>query len=217
MTETISPYLLSWRKRAFDVVVGGILLAIALPIMGLIGILVLVTEGWPIFFVQDRVGRNGKVFRMYKLRTMRVGAEKEQDKFRKLNEADGPVFKIRNDPRFVGLGRWLSHTGLDELPQLINVLKGGMSLVGPRPLPVYEVKMLNKRSRIREIVLPGIISLWVVNGSHALPFDEWMRLDDRYIRQASFKMDLVVIGKTWRMIFGMIVKSARQISALIFS
>lgn len=159
----------------------------------------------PILFSQNRVGKDGKVFHLYKFRTMRIGAEREQEKLRKFNEADGPVFKIRNDPRFTKIGRWLARTGLDELPQVINVLKGEMALVGPRPLPVGEEAKISDRWRLkRRTVKPGITSSWVVAGGHNLTFREWMELDMKDIGNKNFIYDFVILVKT----LGIVIRNA---------
>jgi lipopolysaccharide/colanic/teichoic acid biosynthesis glycosyltransferase len=150
----------------------------------------------PVIFKQERIGEYGKRFTMYKFRTMVIGAEKLKNKYKHLNHADGPVFKIRNDPRLTGFGKILVKTGLDELPQLINVLKGEMSIVGPRPLPVYEASQLTKAQKVRELVLPGITSSWVVSGAHNLKFPEWMRLDREYVEKANILTDVSILFKT---------------------
>lgn len=137
---------------------------------------------------------------------MVTNADKIQNRFKNLNEADGPVFKIQNDPRFTKFGKILSKTGLDELPQLINVVKGEMSLVGPRPLPVSEAIKLTKQQKIRELVKPGITSGWVTGGSHQMPFEKWMKLDADYVQNATFTTDISIIYKTFWMITRSILK-----------
>jgi lipopolysaccharide/colanic/teichoic acid biosynthesis glycosyltransferase len=151
------------------------------------------TDAGPVFFRQKRIGLDGKTFILNKFRTMKVDSENQRSKYLKLNEADGPVFKIYNDPRFTGIGKILSRTGMDELPQLINILKGEMSLVGPRPLPVNEARKLSKSQKIREQVRPGIVSTWVTNGSHKLNFRQWMKLDREYVENGNLQTDLKVI------------------------
>lgn len=126
---------------------------------------------------------------MYKFRTMYRSAEKDQKKYVKQNEANGPVFKIHNDPRFTPIGSFLSHTGLDELPQLWNVLYGDMALFGPRPLPVSEAKLLLPWQKERQQIKPGILSPWIFNGYHRRTFDEWMRDDCMYVQKKSFFYD----------------------------
>lgn len=162
------------------------------PWMMILGMLVFLFSGLPVFFSQKRVGKGGKEFSMIKFRTMAKEAHTMQKQYKYLNEADGPVFKIRNDPRFTGIGRFISHIGLDELPQLINVLRGKMALIGPRPLPVEEEKKLKPWMKKREQILPGIISPWVLDGYHARSFDEWMRSDCEYVKTKSFQKDLIL-------------------------
>lgn len=155
-----------------------------------------------LFFIQERAGKDGKVFRMYKFRTMYPGAEKDQERYRHFNEANGPVFKIHNDPRFTKIGRWLARTGLDELPQIINVIKGEMVLVGPRPLPPSEEKKIPAKWRMkRRSVKPGITSSWVVSGGHTLKFREWMELDMKDIDKKGSIYDIVIGIKTIALLF----------------
>jgi len=151
---------------------------------------VVIGSGFPILFRQTRIGKNGKSFVMYKFRTMVVDAEKRQKKLQKKNEADGPVFKIHSDPRFTRVGRFLSHTGLDELTQIWNVLIGDMALIGPRPLPVYEAKKLTVWQKRRHQIKPGIISPWILYGYHSKPFRGWMKSDFDYMKKKSFTYDL---------------------------
>lgn len=134
---------------------------------------------------------------------MGKGAEKKQQELKKLNEANGPVFKIRDDPRYTRFGKFLSHTGLDELPQLVNVLKGEMALIGPRPLPVPEFQKLKSWQKKRQAILPGIISPWILNGYHRQSFDDWMRSDFAYVKNKSFVYDLKLFVRSvifmWRL------------------
>lgn len=142
---------------------------------------------------------------------MKVGAERLQERYFHLNEADGPVFKIRNDPRFVGTGRLLARTGLDETPQLINVIRGEMSLVGPRPLPIKEAKKLTQTQKVRELIKPGITSSWVVEGSHSLKFKKWMQLDKEYVLKAHFLKDLAILFKTTTIIINSVFETIQGI------
>ncbi|MBD3316929.1 MAG: exopolysaccharide biosynthesis polyprenyl glycosylphosphotransferase, partial [Chitinivibrionales bacterium] len=152
-------------KRGLDIVSSAILLAAFAPIMLVVALVIKLTSKGPIIYAQKRIGLNKRVFEMYKFRTMVPHAERMQNDLEKLNEASGPVFKIRNDPRVTPVGRWLRKTSLDELPQLINVLKGDMSLVGPRPLPLRDYKGFdNDRFRRRLSVPPGITCIWQANG-----------------------------------------------------
>jgi lipopolysaccharide/colanic/teichoic acid biosynthesis glycosyltransferase len=174
---------------------------ISLPIFIIVSVSILFTSGFPIFFVQDRVGKGGKVFRLFKFRTMVRDAEKIQGKYQKLNEADGPAFKIRNDPRFTRLGRFLSHTGLDELPQLYNIIIGDMVLIGPRPLPINEAHKLKPWMQERHKIKPGIISPWILEGYHRNSFTDWMQSDLRYVEQKSPIYDIKLAGKAFILMF----------------
>ena len=203
MVYKISPYHFSAIKRGIDLTLSLIGLLALWPLYLLISLLLKLINHEPIFFVQARVGKNGKTFSMFKFRTMTVGAHTKQKNFKKQNEADGPVFKIRNDPRFTKFGKVLAHTGFDELPQLINVLKGEMSLVGPRPLPISEAIRVPGKYKARSLIKPGITSTWVIGGSHSMGFKKWMELDLKYIKQASLALDIKVLMST----LGVLVKS----------
>ncbi len=138
---------------------------------------------------------------------MRKGADKQQVDYAYLNEADGPVFKIHNDPRLTKIGRFLFHTGLDELPQLFNILGGEMSFIGPRPLPVGEEKKIeDKYRKEREKVMPGIVSPWVVEGYHRMKFEEWMKSDMNYVRNKSVKYDISLVIKSGVMVTKLLVR-----------
>ena len=165
------------------------------PVITVISLLIFIVSGLPIFYAQKRVGLNGIPFMLYKFRTMHVGAEKLQVKLKAQNEAKGPVFKIRHDPRFTAIGGFLSHTGLDELPQIINIFLGHMAIVGPRPLPVAEVKKLLPWQKERHKIKPGIISPWIVNGYHSQKFDDWMKSDLEYALKKNQVYDLYLMGK----------------------
>lgn len=172
-----------------------ILFIVALPIMGVVALIIVLIDGFPVFYQQLRVGLGGKPFTMYKFRTMVHGAEAMQKRYALQNEADGPVFKIREDPRFTHFGKFLSHTGLDELPQLVNVIRGEMALFGPRPLPEEEAAKLTKRQQERHKIKPGIISPWIFEGYHSRPFDEWMKSDIAYANEKSLWYDFGLFGK----------------------
>ena len=192
----VSNYNKSQTKDLFSLFIILPIFPIIVTCLGSIAIVSFFFCGLPIFFTQKRVGKNGSIFKMYKFRTMIKDAEKLQSKYKKLNEADGPVFKIRDDPRYTKFGKILSRTGLDELPQILNVLKGEMCLVGPRPLPVYEAKKLTKTQNIRLLVKPGITSSWIVNGHHKHAFSDWMKLDKEYVQNANLLTDLKILYKT---------------------
>ena len=143
-----------------------------------------------LLYQQRRIGKGGMPFALYKFRTMIAGADAMQKKLLPRNEADGPVFKIRDDPRFTRIGRFLSHTGLDELPQIINVIRGEMAIIGPRPLPAAEAAKLKSWQKKRHSVKPGIISPWILEGYHAKSFNEWMKSDIAYVKTKSMLGDV---------------------------
>lgn len=185
-------------KQVLDYLLGTLLLLLALPAMLIITILIKVSSRGPVLFVQQRGGRNGRAFGMLKFRTMREGAEAEQAGLAEQNELKGPVFKIKNDPRVTPLGRFLRRHSLDELPQLWNVLRGEMSLVGPRPLPLSEVQAIAEGADRRRLsVRPGLTGLWQVSGrSDLADFADWVRLDLAYIDQWSLWLDLKILLAT---------------------
>ena len=152
-------------------------------------------------FSQKRLGKNRKPFTMYKFRTMILNAEEMKSEYAYLNEFDGPFFKIKNDPRFTKLGKILALTGLDELPQIINLLKGEMRLIGPRPFPVEEAKKIPKKYNRRFTVKPGITGLWVLKGAHKLSFAQWMESDLEYIHKKSFLLNVKIIFGTVLLMF----------------
>lgn len=198
------------RTNFFERILAGVFLVLSLPIFALLWILVKLEDGGPLLFKQKRLGKNRIPFLIYKVRTMVVGAEKLQRKYKGLNEADTPVFKIYNDPRYTRLGKFLAHTGLDELPQLINIVKGEMKFIGPRPLPVYEAVKVPKRYSLRFSVLPGVTSLWIVKGAHSLSFEEWMELDMKQIKDGKFGLELSIITKTAFLVLGSLLSKARK-------
>lgn len=175
------------------------------PLLFLLFILVKLESPGSFFFKQKRIGKDGRIFTLYKIRTMVPQAEKMKKKYRFLNEADGPVFKIRNDPRYTKLGKILSHTGLDEFPQLINIIKGEMSFVGPRPLPIDEAQKIPQKYKERFSVLPGITSLWVAKGAEHSSFSRWMEMDLEYIRNKSLWYDLKILSKSVLMIIRLLI------------
>lgn len=183
-----------------------------MPVMGILSLVIAVTDGFPVLYRQKRIGLNGKPFTLLKFRTMVREAERLKNTFARFNEASGPVFKIREDPRFTHFGRWLSHVGLDELPQLINVTRGEMALFGPRPLPVAEANKLKPWMRVRHTILPGIISPWIFEGYHTKPFDEWMKSDIAYAKEKSLAYDLGLLGKAVVFVGRLLV---REITAIL--
>jgi lipopolysaccharide/colanic/teichoic acid biosynthesis glycosyltransferase len=188
----------SWPalKRWIDVLAGGLLLLLTLPIVALAAIgIACVTGGTP-FFAQERVGMNGRRFNMLKLRTMVNGAHDLRQSVMHLNEVDGPVFKIRNDPRLHPLGRFLRRTSIDELPNLVNVVLGDMSLVGPRPALPSEVEHYDAMAMRRLSVPQGVTCLWQINGRSDVSFEHWMELDNHYVDTWTPLGDLAIIAKT---------------------
>ena len=179
---------------------GGALIGIVLatPLFVLIALLIRATSPGPIVFRQARSGKNGKPFTMYKFRSMRTDAEMERDELVRYNVMSGPVFKLEKDPRVTPIGKFLRKTSFDEFPQLLNVLKGEMSLVGPRPLPIYEVEQFaNTAQRRRLSMKPGLTCLWQVSGRNEVTnFDDWVRLDLQYIDNWSLWLDLKILLKT---------------------
>ncbi|HYM10507.1 MAG TPA: sugar transferase [Bryobacterales bacterium] len=184
-------------KRVADVILSAIMLLLAAPVMALIAVAIRLDSRGPALFSQLRVGHNGRRFRIWKFRTMAADAEARQPELEPLNEVRGATFKIRLDPRVTRVGRWLRSSSLDELPQLVNVLAGDMSLVGPRPLPLRDVARLREDwQRRRFSVRPGLTCLWQAGGRHALGFEDWMRLDLHYIDHWSLLLDLKILFRT---------------------
>lgn len=187
-------------KRAIDIVISLVAIILVSPVMLLTALLVKLTSPGPIFFVQNRLGLNKRMFQIYKFRTMVVDAEARLKDLEHQNEANGPVFKIKKDPRITLLGSFLRKTSIDELPQLFNVLKGEMSLVGPRPLQVRDYELFEVHcqdwQRKRFSVRPGITCLWQVMGRSSVTFEKWMELDLQYIRNWSLWLDLEILAKT---------------------
>jgi exopolysaccharide biosynthesis polyprenyl glycosylphosphotransferase len=184
-------------KRFLDFVFALAAGIILLPVLLLAAALILLTSPGPVLFTQKRVGLHKRDFLVYKFRTMVVGAEKRQKEIEHLNEVSGPVFKIKNDPRITTVGKFLRKTSIDELPQLINVLKGDMSLVGPRPLPIRDYAGFSEDwQRRRFSVRPGITCLWQVSGRSQISFDKWMELDLQYIDKWSLWLDLQILLRT---------------------
>lgn len=183
-------------KRVFDAAASLVGLVVLSPVFVFLSILIRVDSRGPIFFSQVRVGKDGREFRFYKFRSMVQDAEDLKKKLMHLNELEGPVFKISDDPRITPIGRFLRRTSLDELPQLFNVLKGDMSLVGPRPPLPAEVANYESWQRQKLSVLPGITCLWQISGRNHIGFTEWMRLDIEYIRRQSFGLDMKILLRT---------------------
>lgn len=183
-------------KRTIDLVLGGALLLLSLPFIAAAAIAIVCTTGGTPFYTQERIGMHGRRFKMLKLRTMVNGAHAMRKDVMHLNEADGPVFKIRNDPRLHPLGSFLRRTSIDELPNLVNVVAGDISLVGPRPALPNEVEHYDRFALRRLSVPQGVTCLWQINGRSQVCFDHWMELDNRYIDTWTPWTDLLIVAKT---------------------
>lgn len=184
-------------KRLIDIVVSAAALVVLLPVLAVVAILVKTTSKGPLFFKQQRCGRNGRRFMLYKFRTMVQDAERRLEELKKHNEMKGPAFKMANDPRITPIGKYLRKFSLDELPQLWNVLHGEMSIVGPRPPIPAEVNEYDSWHRRRLSMRPGLTCLWQVSGRNQITdFDQWMRLDLQYIDSWSLWLDIKIILKT---------------------
>lgn len=195
----------SFWKRFFDIVISVVALVIlAVPFLIIALIIIIDSPGASPVFVQERVGRDGKKFRFYKFRTMIPNADAKLSELLDKNEMEGPVFKIKDDQRITRVGRFMRKTGIDELPQLWNVLCGSMSLVGPRPPLAREVEQYDEHQLKRLSVTPGITCYWQIQPKrNSLSFDEWIELDFKYIRERSFKTDIKILFKTVGAVFGM--------------
>ncbi len=193
MVETIPT---PWWKRTIDIVGAGTGLIVLFPVLIAAAIAIKATSPGPILFRQKREGKGGKQFDILKFRTMVVDAESKQASLKDASEQDGPAFKLKDDPRITAVGRKLRTSCIDELPQLVNVLVGQMSLVGPRPLPVAESSECSPWQRMRLTVLPGLTCTWQVRGGRQVSFDQWMRMDLDYIRNQGFVSDVRLIVET---------------------
>jgi exopolysaccharide biosynthesis polyprenyl glycosylphosphotransferase len=189
-------------KRGFDLTVSVIVGIVGLPVWGLIALAVKLDSPGPVLYRDRRVGLNEREFDMLKFRTMRADAEALQTQLEQENEAEGPLFKIRDDPRVTRVGRFLRRFSLDEIPQVLNVLRGEMSLVGPRPLPVRDYELLEPWHRKRYLVLPGMTGLWQVAGRSSLGFDDLVRLDFYYLEHWSIWLDISILLRTVPAVLG---------------
>lgn len=193
-----------WR-RTQDIILALLGLMITWPVMLIVAIVIIIdSPGAGPIFAQTRVGRDGKKFTFYKFRSMHPQAEEELSELLPYNEMDGPVFKIKNDPRITRVGKFIRMTSIDELPQLWNILKGDMSIIGPRPGLPREVEQYDEYARQRLLVQPGLTCLWQIQPCrNSLSFDEWLELDLQYIRERSFLLDCKIIFKTFGAVLGM--------------
>ena len=197
--NTPDNYLALKFKVIFDFALSLLILILLSPLMMIIAFLIKL-DGGPVFFLQKRSGLNGRPFYCYKFRTMVVNAESLQKKLLDKNEQQGPVFKIKKDPRVTKVGKFLRKTSLDELPQFLNVIRGEMSIVGPRPPIPSEVKQYERWQHRRLSMKPGITCIWQVSGRNNIPFDQWMKMDMQYIDTWSLKLDIIIILKTIKVV-----------------
>ena len=188
-------------KRFLDIVLSTLGLIGLSPVMGIVAYKIKREDGGPVFYKQVRVGKNGKKFKMYKFRSMVVNADQLLDKLKEKNDVDGAMFKMKHDPRITKVGHFIREHSLDELPQLVNVLKGDMSLVGPRPPLPSEVEQYTSYDKQRLYVVPGCTGLWQATERNNVGFDEMVGLDLKYIKNCSVKYDLLIIWQTVAVIF----------------
>ena len=190
-------FLFRALKRFLDVIASGMALFILSPVFLLVAIAIKLEEPkGRVFFSQLRVGKNGAPFRLYKFRSMVSGAEAMKSNLLDQNEMDGPVFKMRDDPRVTKVGKQIRRLSIDEIPQFLNVILGDLSLVGPRPLPVDEARACDAYQRQRESVKPGLTCTWQISGRNQIDFSNWMRMDIEYIEKQSLLVDAVILFKT---------------------
>lgn len=189
-------------KRFIDIFFSLLGLIILSPLFLIVAILIKIESKGNVIFVQDRVGLNGKIFKMYKFRSMVSDAEELKKNLQEQNEMTGPMFKMKEDPRITKVGKFIRKTSIDELPQLFNVLKNDMSLVGPRPSLPSEVEQFEDWMLERLTVKPGLTCYWQVSGRNDIQFEDWMKLDVKYVRERSFLVDMKLIFKTFFILFG---------------
>ena len=192
-------------KRLFDIILSALgLIILAIPFLILSIIIFIDSPGASPIYTQVRVGKNGRTFKFYKFRSMIPNAEKKLDELLNKNEMEGPVFKMKDDPRITRVGRFIRRSSIDELPQLYNVFKGNMSLVGPRPPLMREVSQYTDEQMLRVSIKPGITCYWQIQPKrNSLSFDEWLELDMKYIEERSLLTDVKILVKTVGAVFGM--------------
>lgn len=204
--ETIEPkegHVYMFCKRAMDIIGSLVGLILLSPLLLIIAIAIKIENPkGSVFFSQQRCGKDNKLFQMYKFRSMVSNAEELLEELMEHNEMDGPVFKIKEDPRITKIGKFIRKTSVDELPQLFNILKGDMSIVGPRPAIPHEVAEYNDYQRQKLLVKPGLTCIWQVSGRNSIGFDEWVDMDLEYITTRNLWMDIKLIFKTVGVLFG---------------
>lgn len=189
-------------KRITDILCSSFGLLVLSPILLIVGVLIKLESKGSVIFSQERIGKDGITFKMYKFRSMVANAEELKGKLCHKNEMSGPMFKMKNDPRVTKIGKFIRKTSIDELPQLFNVLKGDMSLVGPRPSLPKEVEKFDNWMMTRLEVKPGLTCYWQVSGRNDIDFEDWMKLDIKYVRERNTLVDIKLIFKTFFVLFG---------------
>ncbi|MDH4037630.1 MAG: sugar transferase [Candidatus Krumholzibacteria bacterium] len=193
---TAEPFGYRVSRRLFDLVFGFLILLLIAPVVPLLAVMIRLDSPGPILYRQTRIGQGGRRFTFLKFRSMYAGSDRKLDELAALNEQAGPIFKMRDDPRITPVGRFLRRSSLDEIPQILNVLRGDMSIVGPRPALPAEVSKYEPWQRRRLEARPGLTCLWQISGRSHIGFDEWMRLDVEYLRTRSLWTDVVILAKT---------------------
>lgn len=191
-----------WVKRAFDVIAACVALVLLSPVFLITAIAIFVEDGGPIFFTQQRAGKDMQSFTIYKFRSMYKNAEDLFEKMQEQNEQTGHAFKIKDDPRVTHVGKFIRRFSIDELPQLFNIIKGDMSVVGPRPILYEQMEACNAYEKQRLIVKPGLTCYWQVCGRAKIKWDQWVELDLKYIQDMSVKKDIELILRTFPAVFG---------------
>lgn len=194
--------LYEFTKRLIDIIASICGLIVLFPILIIVAIAIEIESKGPIIFSQERIGVNGRKFKMYKFRSMIVDAEKYKEKLLNQNEMNGPMFKIKNDPRVTRIGKFIRRTSIDELPQLLNILKGDMSLVGPRPSLPKEVEKFSPWMLERLKVKPGLTCYWQISGRNDIQFEDWMKLDIKYVKERGTLLDIKLVIRTFFVLFG---------------
>lgn len=195
-------YLYFFVKRIIDIVASLLGIIVLSPVFIITAIAIKLDSKGPVFFGQQRVGQYGKLFKMYKFRSMVTNAEELLEKLKNNNEMSGPMFKMTDDPRITKIGRFIRKTSIDELPQLVNVLKGEMSLVGPRPNLPKEVEKFDPWMKDKLVAKPGLTCYWQVMGRNSIDFEDWMKLDIKYVKERNTWLDIKLIFKTVGVLFG---------------
>ena len=188
-------------KRTFDIVASCVGLLLLSPIFFITSVAIASEDGFPVFFKQLRSGKDMKPFMFYKFRSMKKDAPERLIDVLKINEQTGPAFKIKNDPRITKVGRFIRKYSIDELPQLVNIIKGDMSIVGPRPILDFQMETTDEHDRQRTVVRPGLTCTWQISGRADISWEQWVEMDIQYIRDMSIKTDLLIILRTIPVIF----------------